>query len=201
MIVYVESNFVLELAFLQEEHESCSAILGLSESGKIRLVLPAFSIGEPYEAWVRRSKQRRDLHEQLRMAIHELSRSGPYHEASDEFRELTNLLIRSGEEEKHRLDDALEKILQNVEIIPIDLDIIRNAITFQKSLDLSPQDSIVYASLLAHLTTESGELRCFITKNCKDFANPDIEDQLTAHGCKLLTKFVNGWGISAVSCR
>ena len=168
MIVYVESNFVLELAFLQEEHESCSAILGLSESGKIRLVLPAFSIGEPYEAWVRRSKQRRDLHEQLRMAIHELSRSGPYHEASDEFRELTNLLIRSGEEEKHRLDDALEKILQNVEIIPIDLDIIRNAITFQKSLDLSPQDSIVYASLLAHLTTESGELRCFITKNSKD---------------------------------
>ena len=194
MIVYVESNFVLELAFLQEEHESCSAILGLSESGKIRLVLPAFSIGEPYEAWVRRSKQRRDLHEQLRMAIHELSRSGPYHEASDEFRELTNLLIRSGEEEKHRLDDALEKILQNVEIIPIDLDIIRNAITFQKSLDLSPQDSIVYASLLAHLTTESGELRCFITKNRKDFANPDIEDQLTAHGCKLLTKFVNGLG-------
>ena len=209
MIVYVESNFVLELAFLQEEHESCSAILGLSESGKIRLVLPAFSIGEPYEAWVRRSKQRRDLHEQLRMAIHELSRSGPYHEASDEFRELTNLLIRSGEEEKHRLDDALEKILQNVEIIPaftrmkrgfagqskdVDLDIIRNAITFQKSLDLSPQDSIVYASLLAHLTTESGELRCFITKNYKDFANPDIEDQLTAHGCKLLTKFVNGLG-------
>ena len=89
----------------------------------------------------------------------------------------------------------LEKILQNVEIIPIDLDIIRNAITFQKSLDLSPQDSIVYASLLAHLTTESGELRCFITKNCKDFANPDIEDQLTAHGCKLLTKFVNGFGV------
>ncbi len=130
-----------------------------------------------------------------------LSRSGPYHEASDEFRELTNLLIRSGEEEKHRLDDALEKILQNVEIIPIDLGIISDAITFQKSLDLSPRDSIVYASILAHLTTESGELRCFITKNSKDFANPDIEDQLTAHGCKLLTKFVNGWGISAVSCR
>ncbi len=194
MIVYVESNFVLELAFLQEEHESCSAILGLSESGKIRLVLPAFSIGEPYEAWVRRSKQRRDLHEQLRMAIHELSRSGPYHEASDEFRELTNLLIRSGEEEKHRLDDALEKILQNIEIIPIDLGIISDAITFQKSLDLSPQDSIVYASILAHLAAESGEFRCFITKNSKDFANPDIEDQLTSHGCKLLTKFVNGLG-------
>ena len=60
MIVYLESNFVLELAFLQAEHEHCSALLRLSESGEIRLVLPAFSIGEPYETWVRRSKRRRD---------------------------------------------------------------------------------------------------------------------------------------------
>ena len=194
MIVYVESNFVLELAFLQEEHESCSAILGLSESGKIRLVLPAFSIGEPYEAWVRRSRQRRKVYEQLISTIREISRSEPYQRSSDEFRDLANLLLISGEKEKHRLDDSLEKILQTAEVIPVGLDIIRNAITFQKSLDLSPQDSIVYASILAHLTTESGELRCFITKNRKDFANPDIEDQLTAHGCKLLTKFVNGLG-------
>lgn len=56
MIVYVESNFVLELAFLQEEHESCEELLSLSKSGDIHLVLPTFSIGEPYETWVRRSK-------------------------------------------------------------------------------------------------------------------------------------------------
>ena len=192
MIVYVESNFVLELAFLQEEHESCLELLSLSESGDICLVLPAFSIGEPYEAWVRRSKQRRGLHEQLITAIHELSRSRPYQGSSDEFRELTNLLRRSGEEEKHRLDDTLERILQTVEVIPIGLSTIRAAITFQKSLDLSPQDSIVYASILDHLATASAELRCFITKNSKDFANPDIENELTAYNCQLLTKFADG---------
>ena len=194
MIVYVESNFVLELAFLQEEHESCLELLSLSESGDICLVLPAFSIGEPYEAWVRRSKQRRGLHEQLITAIHELSRSRPYQGSSNEFRELTNLLRRSGEEEKRRLDDTLERILQTVEVIPIGLSTIRAAITFQKSLDLSPQDSIVYASILDHLTTASEELRCFITKNSKDFANPDIENELTAHHCQFLTKFADGLG-------
>ena len=194
MIVYVESNFVLELAFLQEEHESCLELLSLSESGDICLVLPAFSIGEPYEAWVRRSKQRRGLHEQLITAIHELSRSRPYQGSSDEFQELTNLLRRSGEEEKLRLDDTLEKNLQTVEVIPIGLSTIRAAITFQKSLDLSPQDSIVYASILDHLTTTSGEPRCFITKNSKDFANPDIENELTAYNCHLLTKFADGLG-------
>jgi hypothetical protein len=47
MIVYAESNLVLELAFQQEEHESCLALLDLAWSKEIVLVLPAFSIGEP----------------------------------------------------------------------------------------------------------------------------------------------------------
>ena len=193
MIVYVESNFVLELAFLREEHESCLELLSLSESGDICLVLPAFSIGEPYETWVRRSKQRLELGRQLKTTIDELSRSRPYQESSDEFQELTDLLLRSDKEEKRRLDDTLQRILQTVEVIPIDLGIIRDAITFQSSPGLSPQDSIVYASILDHLTTASEELRCFITKD-KDFANPDIENQLTAYNCQLLTKFANGLG-------
>ena len=43
MIVYVESNFVLEIALLQEEHEGCAAIIDLSESKSIDLVIPGFS--------------------------------------------------------------------------------------------------------------------------------------------------------------
>ena len=194
MIVYVESNFVLELAFLQEEHESCLELLSLSESGDICLVLPAFSIGEPYETWVRRSKQRIRLQEKLSNAIRELSRSRPYQGSSDEFQGLTNLLRRSGEEEKLRLDDILERILQTVEVIPIGLSTIRAAITFPKSLFRSPKDSIVYASVLDHLTTASEEPRCFITKDSKDFANPDIENELTEYNCQLLTKFSDGLG-------
>ena len=54
MIVYVESNFILELAFLRTEHESCTALLDSGESHELRLALPAFSIGETYEGWVRR---------------------------------------------------------------------------------------------------------------------------------------------------
>ena len=200
MIVYIESNFVLELAFLQEEHESCEELLGLSESEDIHLVLPAFSIGEPYEAWVRRSKQRQGLHEQLSTTINELSRSRPYQDSSQEFQELTNLLLSSVEQEKDRLDETLERILQTIDVIPIGLSSIRAAITFQKNRRLSPQDSIVYASILEHLAdldhqaTESRGLRCFITKNSRDFVNPDIENDLAEYDCKLLTKFADGLG-------
>ena len=46
MIVYVESNFVLELAFLQEEHDSCDAIIGLAETGRVELGLIDNSSGK-----------------------------------------------------------------------------------------------------------------------------------------------------------
>jgi predicted nucleic acid-binding protein len=193
MIVYVESNFVLELAFLQEEHDSCEELLSLSESGDILLVLPAFSIGEPYETWVRRSKQRQGLHEQLSTTIRELSRSRPYQESSQDFQDLTNLLLSSVEQEKSQLDEILERILQTVDVIHINLSIIREAIKFQESRDLEPQDSIIYASIFEHLTTASRGLRCFITQD-KDFASPDIENDLAKYDCLRLPNFANGLG-------
>ena len=49
MNVYVESNFVLELAFLQEQCSSCEKILSLCEARRIQLLIPAYSLAEPYE--------------------------------------------------------------------------------------------------------------------------------------------------------
>ena len=44
MNVYVESNFVLELALRQEQFTSCETILSLCEEGQARLVVPAYSL-------------------------------------------------------------------------------------------------------------------------------------------------------------
>ena len=56
MNVYIESNFVLELALLQEQSSSCEEILGLCESRGVRFVVPAYSLAEPYETLTRRQK-------------------------------------------------------------------------------------------------------------------------------------------------
>jgi hypothetical protein len=44
MNVYVETNFILELAWMQEQYESCKNILTLCETGKAKLILPAFQL-------------------------------------------------------------------------------------------------------------------------------------------------------------
>lgn len=52
---------------------------------------------------------------------------------------------------------------------------------------------IVYASIIEHLDTASRGLRCFITRD-KDFASPDIENDLANYDCLRLPNFTNGLG-------
>ena len=143
---------------------------------------------------MRRAKQRTELHERLSQEIRELSRSKPYVKSPKEFQDVTKTLVRSGEEEKQRLDGTVSRILETATVIPIERDTIKAAIELQKTRNLSPQDSIVYASVLSHLSRASDEPKCFITKNSKDFANPDIYKDLEDYECKLLTKFEHGLG-------
>lgn len=194
MIVYVESNFVLELAFLQEEYESCQNVLSLAESGDVNLVIPAFSVGEPYEALIRRIRRRVELRRQLIIEIRELSRSKPYSNLFQESNDITALLTSSGSEEKQRLDEVLSRILEVAEVITIRASTMKSAIEYQRSLKLSPQDSIVYASVLNHLSSIDSGPKCFLNRNSKDFATPDIQEELARYDCQLIPSFEQGVG-------
>lgn len=192
MNVYVESNFVLELAFLQQEHESCSQLLTRSETGEIDLVIPAFSIAEPYDTLVRRAKRRSELRTSLANELRELSRSEPYETVIRESGPITELLVKSGEDEKSRLDSVISRILDTAQVIPIQAETIKSAIQFQETLSLEPQDSIIYASVIEHLTASALDINCFLNKNSKDFFTPDIQRELENFSCELIPSFENG---------
>ena len=193
MNIYVESNFVLELALLQEQYKACQNILIICEAGKTKLVLPAFCIAEPYETLIRRAKHRSNLSRDLTTELGQLLRSEPYQEEVDTLRDVTTILVRSGEEEKQRLNQTLDRVLSIAEVIPLERNILVSAITYQTSLDLSPPDSIVYASVLHHLSTSTLVKSCFLNRNSKDFDDPDIVDALNNYNCKMLPRFDNGY--------
>ena len=46
MIVYVETNFVVEVALEQEEHGEASASIALAEKGDVELAFPNFILAE-----------------------------------------------------------------------------------------------------------------------------------------------------------
>lgn len=196
MILYVETNFIIELAFTQEEYDECRSILDLTKAQTdIDLVLPVFCMGEAYEASVRKWRHRRELSNAVSTEVGQLGRSKPYRTRRGEFRKLTGLLVRSIEDQQRGLEATLGEVLETARVLPLERATFERAMEYQKTRSLQPQDSIVYVSVMTDLDEGAGVPSCFITRNPEDFANPDIEDDdLARHGCKLLTSFRDGLG-------
>ena len=196
MKVYIESNFVLELALLQEQNESCEKILSLGKSGNIHLIIPAFCVAEPFETLVRRAKKRKKLAHEVSVELNQLSRSTPYKDGDEinASQSVTGLLIRSEKEEELRLQQSLNQILERAQIIPLESKILIQAAKFRETLRLAPQDSIVYASIFQNLTISgSKETACFLNRNSRDFDDPDIVATLSRYNCKVLSRFDTGF--------
>jgi predicted nucleic acid-binding protein len=189
MNVYVETNFVLELAFVQDEHESCERILDSCEAGRAMLALPAFCLAESYETLIRRTKKRRRIRDDLDTELRELGRSRPYKQEIGAFQSVVGLLARSGDEEDQRLMSVLERISRVAKLIPLEADILLGVTPCREKYKLTPQDSVVYLSVLHDLVSGGGVASCFINRNRKDFDDPDIEQSLASRGCKMLFSF------------
>lgn len=195
MIVYVESNFTLELAFLRPQSDSCEALAKLAKSGAIQLVVPAFCGSEPYESMVRRSKDRQIVHDRLATEISELSRSAPYSDITNTAEPIITILAQSADDEKSRLDNTLLRLMKLARVIPLTSDVLTLSLTYQIRFGLSPQDAIVLASIMADLeSVEHGLEKLFVTQNKSDFFDPDILKLMSAHGCKVLFRFDNAVG-------
>ena len=193
MNIYVESNFILEIALEQEQHLSCEELISLCEQGLSRLILPAFAIAEPYETLIRRAKNRELLTRQIAHEIQHLSRSKPYKERADALQNITSLFVQSIEEEKERFNLTFERIARIAEIIPLTQNVFSSAAHFQKALDLPPQDAIIYASVIEHLQNSKQQNACFLNKNSRDFDDADIVNALYQFNCKMLFNFEHGY--------
>jgi predicted nucleic acid-binding protein len=178
---------------MQEEHESCEGIIGLCEANRIDLLIPAYSLMEPLETLIRRDKDRSRLAESIGNEFKQLARSVPYKTETTTFQGVVSLLTRSGSEERERLSAIRNRLLQTAHIIPLDSHILALADTSDRQHGLSPQDAVVYASVLWHLETFPPGKACFINRNPKDFEDPDLRDALSSHNCKLLFKFADGF--------
>lgn len=194
MIVYAESNFLLELAYLQEEHESCEEILALAESGRIRLLLPAFAVVEARMSALRQGRQRVEFNRQLEQQVRELARSKPYAELAAKSLGVTSALLESSDHGRRRLDLVVERVHRIAHILPTTGEILDRASTVEGEFGLSPQDAVVYASVADDLQQDPLPPKVFLNRNSKDFGGPDMESELARGNCKLLGSFRAGRG-------
>ena len=190
---YVESNFVLELALLQEEHVSSEEILNLCDGKRAQLFVPAYALVEPYETLTRRHKKRSKVKEELDNELSQIARSGGHADRLRRFRDLTALLISVADEDTKRLRDVYSRLLDTAQIVPLDGCILAEAIRYQDAPGLSAQDAVIYSAVVSHLKRKQASRSCFLSRNPKDFGNENIVKELRGLNCKYLSRFESGY--------
>ena len=187
MNVYIESNFVLELALLQEQHATCEEILRLCESGAARLVVPAYCLMEPYETLMRRQAERKQTKSTLDGQLGQIARTALYKDRRRELESATSLLVDSADDDNSRLESVRSRLLDCAEVAPLEASVLARAAQVG---GLRPKDAVVYASILVH-REHSTEPGCFVTRD-SDFRDPDLKSELGERDCRLIIGFEAG---------
>jgi predicted nucleic acid-binding protein len=191
--IYVETNFVLELTFEQEQCSNCEQILQLCEVGTGKLIIPAYSLAEPHEKLIRQARNRRELQQSLDAEIRQLSRTASYISRIQSIQNIATLMVQSNEEERYRFIQYRDRLLNVGEVVALDASILTTAATYESAYDLSPQDALVYASVMGHLRENLPQKSCFLNRNSKDFDSPDIIDELRQFNCRMIPRFDLGY--------
>jgi|SRR5580765_1946843 len=197
MNIYVETNFLQELTFLQEQSGACEDILKLCEDGEAKLVIPAFSLAEPLGKLHRQKNTRLEIQKSINTEIQQLSRTVGYESQIQNIKNLDLLFAQSIEEERKRFEKYRNKIVNIGNIISLDVSIFQASEKIESELKLSMQDAIVYASVLMNLQTEQPPISCFLNRNSKDFDIPEIRTQLEDLHCTMIPRFDDGVGFIA----
>ena len=106
MNIYVETNFILEIALTQEQHGACESILRLCEEKRGQLLIPAFSMAESHQALVRRHKRRRKLTDDLEWELKQLARNRNDSERLNDSHRVIELLVESAHNDTRRLKEV-----------------------------------------------------------------------------------------------
>jgi len=131
------------------------------------LVLPAYSLAEPYETLTRRHRQRKRMKDELEAELRQLARTTTYAHRLSGFQQWTTLLLESADEEAMRLERVRARLVQVAEVIPLTSALLTAAAQYQRQYGLSPQDALVYAAVLAHLQQHQATQSCFLNRNAK----------------------------------
>ncbi|WP_017746607.1 PIN domain-containing protein [Scytonema hofmannii] len=137
MNVYTETNFILELVFQQEQFVSCEQILQLSEAGRIKLIMPAYSLAEPHEKLSRQAKSRKDLQQVLDTELRQLARTSSYTTRINSIQDIASLLVQSNKDEHQRFVEYRVRLLKSVEVIALTADILTEAATYEDPFDMN----------------------------------------------------------------
>jgi hypothetical protein len=189
--VYCETNFLLELAFAQEQMEQCGELLDRARHKKIELVLPSFAVFEAAEAMNKRHEERKKIDNDIQRELAALERSHLNEGLIDGYAPTSLALLQSIEDERRRLDVNRYTLSMCARSSPLTDLILTAALGAERDRKLRNRDAVIFASIRHDLETQKAEKSCFASRDKKAFLDPAIDSDLKMLGCKLFGSYAD----------
>lgn len=190
MTVYVESNFVLEIALGQIEASAAERILDSAQRGELALLIPSFALFEPVITVRDRRSRRNSLMNQMNREMRELKRSQPHEEDVLGIEPIADRFTAIDERENRRLISTVQRMFDVAEVIEIVPEVYGEAIRLAQDFGLKLQDAIIGAAVLRHLQlSRTPGPHYFATRDVSDFSDPAIVARFADFECLIVPSF------------
>lgn len=191
MDLLLETNFLLELVFKQEQAAACEMLLQAAEQGKVVLHLPAFSLMEQLYRLAGATKERRDLQAKVQQVLTQAQRETVVKDPLSKLeRDFTTLLEVGSQQQQERLLDLSQRVSSVAQLIPLTAGIWAQTARLTEEVELTLSDCVVCASLLeraAELIPLAPKL--FVTRDKKGFQQQAVRQLFEEHGCEIILNF------------
>lgn len=192
MIAYVETNFILELTYGQEQSESCEQLLALAVTGRLELRVPAYALVEARAAFRSKSADRLDLKERVEKEARQFARVRDLRGTAELIEQASNAMSGRSKEEEKRFTSVAETLRATATLLPLDARAIELTEHFRDLKVVEGEgDRLILASVIADLelrkSRNDSAPSLFITRDFDfDAAAPRA---LREFGCTLLTSY------------
>ncbi len=198
MIVYVESNFILELALEQKESPVVDDILKLAENGVIDLAFPGFSLGETFTSIMHTQSERQGLRNRSDTVLKQLRQSVQselHKQVVSSLPPVLTLLTELAARELELLHTTITRMLHAGRLLEVSTSSFLQAVVYQNKFGIRPKDSIIYAGIIEDLKQRPvSEQKCFLSRDKKAFNDdPEIKAELSTYNCRYISSFSDGF--------
>jgi predicted nucleic acid-binding protein len=190
VIVYVETNFILELALFQEQSGSVEEMLRRAARGEDHLRFSTLAVAEAISKLGRRPVERGEFLQRLQAESHQLQRSRPLQALAKSITDVAKEIGALARVESDQLEAVLMTIFRVGQVIEMDRSVLDLARAYTRDYDLSLTDAIVHASTISDLSvTPRDPPKLFTSRDARAFTTPSLQDELATYGCDCILNF------------
>ncbi len=190
--VFVETNFLLNISFKQEEHRSSYQLLKLSEERKIKLCVPAFCVSEAYWGASKKNETQIETKGKVNNLINDALRNSYSRRSFEKYRQIPIDIDKKLDKELKMLDRNIARFLRIAKLIEHNTIIHRNGIAYRSRLDIKHEpDAFIISAIVWHKTNKmpSTSQDLFVTVDSKLAIEPKVKQLMQQNGIMLESSF------------